>query len=195
MSELRALALFSLVAAITPGPNNVMLWASGIQFGVRRTVPHALGIVLGVGSMAIMAAAGLAALIEAAPMAETSLKVIGSAYLLYLAYQISGASGSERTVVAQPLRLSQGLVFQYVNPKAWVFVLGAISVFRPNGLSIFVTTALTAATIMVVVFPSTLIWTAAGSVLNRFFTSRRWSRALGIVLGALLASTVIFIWT
>ncbi len=193
MGELGALATFAFIAAITPGPNNVMLWASGVQFGIRNTLPHMLGIVSGVGTMAILAAVGLAAFIEAFPPVETGLKLVGSAYLLYLAVQISGLRASSRAAAAKPLTLLQGLMFQYVNPKAWVFVLTAVATFRPEQWSAVMGSIATAGTIMIVVFPCNIVWTAGGTVLNRFFTGER-SRVLSVSLALLLAATVVYIW-
>ena len=87
MGELAGLAAFSFVRTVTPGPNNVMLWASGVQFGLRPTLPHVAGISIGIGTMAVGVAAGLGVLVTAVPEVELTLRVIGSLYLLYLAYQ------------------------------------------------------------------------------------------------------------
>ena len=87
MSDLVALVGFSIVSSVTPGPNNVMLWASGIQFGFRATLPHVIGTSIGIGTMAIAVAAGIGVLVTTVPQGELTLKLIGSLYLLYLAYQ------------------------------------------------------------------------------------------------------------
>lgn len=194
MSELWALAAFSFVSAITPGPNNVMLWASGVQFGFRRTMPHIIGITAGVGSMALLVAAGLGVLITTVPALETGLKIIGSVYLLYLAYQIAGGGASGEREVADPLTLWQALVFQYVNPKAWVFVLAAVTTFRPQDLGVMLGTLLMASVMMLVVVPCASVWAGAGTFLNRFLTGGRRSRTFRVALGVLLAATVLYIW-
>ncbi|HEX6222446.1 MAG TPA: LysE family translocator [Acidimicrobiia bacterium] len=194
MSELWALAAFSFVSAVTPGPNNVMLWASGVQFGFQRTIPHVIGITLGVGSMALLVATGLGVLITTIPAVEIGLKVIGSLYLLYLALQIAGDGGGGQGDVAQPLTLWQAMVFQYVNPKAWVFVLAAVTTFRPPDLQVVVGTLLMALVMMVIVVPCAFLWAAAGTFLNRFLAEGRRSRVFRIALGGLLAATVVYIW-
>lgn len=194
LSELWALAAFSFVSAVTPGPNNVMLWASGVQFGLPRTIPHIVGITVGVGSMALAVATGLGVLITTIPALEIALKLIGSVYLLYLAYQIAGGGASRRGDVAEPLTLWQAVVFQYVNPKAWVFVLAAVTTFRPPDLQVVVGTLLMAAVMMLVVVPCASMWAAAGTFLNRFLAEGGRSRAFRIVLGLLLAATVLYIW-
>lgn len=194
MSELWGLAAFSFVSAITPGPNNVMLWASGVQFGFRRTVPHIVGITLGVGSVALLVAAGLGVLITTVPALELALKVIGSLYLLYLAYLIAGSEASGGREVANPLTLWQAMTFQYVNPKAWVFVLAAVTTFRPPDLQVVVGSLLMALVMMLVVVPCAGVWAAAGTFLHRFLAGGRRSRVFRIALGVLLAATVLYIW-
>jgi threonine/homoserine/homoserine lactone efflux protein len=194
LSELWALAAFSFVSAVTPGPNNVMLWASGVQFGFRRTTPHIVGITLGVGSLALLIATGLGVLITTVPALEIGLKVVGSAYLLYLAFQIAGGGSSHRSEVAEPLTLLQALAFQYVNPKAWVFGLAAVTTFRPPQLEVVLGTMLMAMVMMLVVAPCASVWAAAGTLLNRFLADGRRSRVFRVALGVLLAATVFYIW-
>lgn len=194
MNELWGLAAFSFVSAVTPGPNNVMLWASGVQFGMRKTARHIVGITLGVGSMALLVAAGLGVIVSTAPVVETVFKVIGSGYLLYLAYQIAGGANRSREDVAKPLTLSQALAFQYVNPKAWVFVLAAVSTFRPPDVSVGVGSLVMALVMMIVIVPCASIWAGAGTFLSRFLADQKRSRVFRIVLGLLLAGTVVYIW-
>ena len=190
MGELAGLAAFSFVRTVTPGPNNVMLWASGVQFGLRPTLPHVAGISIGIGTMA----AGLGVLVTAVPEVELTLRGIGSLYLLYLAYQVAGLGAATRARIAQPLSLRQAIAFQYVNPKAWVFVLAAITAFRPEELHVVVGHALMVLVMMIVVAPSALIWAAGGTVLNRFVTEPRSGRTVSVVLAALLAATIVYMW-
>ncbi len=194
MTALFALAAFSFVSAVTPGPNNVMLWGSGIQFGLRKTLPHVIGIALGVGSMALVVGSGLGVLITTVPAVEVGLKVIGSIYLLYLAYRIAGGGGVTRGEVAEPLRVSQAIAFQYVNPKAWVFVLAAMTAFLPAGVTPWAATPLMATVMALVVVPCAALWAGAGTFLSGFMGGRRSSRVFRIVLGLLLAATVAYIW-
>jgi threonine/homoserine/homoserine lactone efflux protein len=95
---------------------------------------------------------------------------------------------------AEPLSLWQALVFQYVNPKAWVFVLAAVTAFRPEGLSVAVGTALMAVTMMAVVVPCATLWAAAGGVLSNYLADQRRSRWFRLAMGVLLAATVVYIW-
>ncbi|MFQ5967976.1 MAG: LysE family translocator [Acidimicrobiia bacterium] len=194
MSELAALAAFSFVSAATPGPNNVMLWASGVQFGLRPTLPHVFGTSIGIGTMAVAVAAGLGVLITTFPQLELTLRVIGSLYLLYLAYKIAGISVVQQSNMASPLGLGQATAFQYVNPKAWVFVLAALTAFRPTGLPVVLGSALMALTMMFVVVPAAFLWAAGGTVLNRLISGRQARRILSVILAVLLAATVAYIW-
>jgi threonine/homoserine/homoserine lactone efflux protein len=194
LSQLTALVAFSFVSSVTPGPNNAVLWASGARFGFRPTLPHVIGTSLGIGAMAVGVAAGLGVVVTAVPAAALVLKVAGSLYLLYLAYQIAVSRAMERQQVARPLGLVQAMTFQCLNPKAWIFVLAAVSAFRPAGVPIAVGSALVVLTMMLVVLPSAAAWAAGGSVISRFITSDRAHRALSVGLAALLAGSVVHLW-
>src|SRR5689334_14690345 len=124
MEQLLALVAFSAVSSGTPGPNNLLLWASGAAFGFRQTIPHVVGTAVGIGAMALAVAAGLGALVTAIPELAFAMKVVGSAYLLYLAWQVAGASALRKSTVARPMSLLQAAAFQVINPKAWIFALG-----------------------------------------------------------------------
>ena len=194
MNETLALAAFSIVASGTPGPNNIMLWGSGMQFGFRATVPHVTGTSLGLGTMALAVAAGIGILVTSVPQVELALKVIGSIYLLYLAYQIGSIGAIRRAQIAQPLSLLQAVAFQYVNPKAWFFALAAISTFRPTTLPIVVGSGIVAGTMMAVIVLTASAWAAAGSALNRLISGERTRRIISILLALTLAGTVGLIW-
>jgi threonine/homoserine/homoserine lactone efflux protein len=189
-----ALVAFSFVSSITPGPNNVLLWASGAEFGLVRTVRHIVGTALGIGLMALAAAAGLAALVTTVPGIAIAMKVAGSLYLLYLAFRIAGAHGLQRGDLARPLGVIQAGAFQVINPKAWIFALGAITTFRPAGLPALGGSLVVAATMMAVIVPTATVWAAAGGSINRFLTSDRRRRAVSLGLAALVVATVASVW-
>src|SRR5262245_557593 len=126
MDTLVALIGFSFVSAATPGPNNVLLWASGASFGLAASLRHVVGTALGLALMALGVAAGLGALITAVPGLETAMKVGGSAYLLFLAVQIARSGGPERGTMSKPFGLLQAAAFQAINPKAWIFAIAAM---------------------------------------------------------------------
>jgi threonine/homoserine/homoserine lactone efflux protein len=194
MRELVPLIAFSIVSSVTPGPNNLLLWASGLQFGYRATLPHVVGTSVGLGSMAMAVAAGTGALVTAFPVLQLALKAIGSLYLLYLAYQIAASGAMRRADVAHPLRFVQAVTFQYINPKAWIFALAAITTFRPPGLPIVLGSLLVAATMMLVIVPTASLWAAGGSAIGRFVTGRRAHRAVSVILALLLVASIAGIW-
>ena len=153
-----------------------------------------VGTALGLGSMAIAVAAGVGALIVTVPEIGVVMKVAGSVYLLYLAYQVAGARALERSVVARPMSLVQATAFQAINPKAWIFALGAVTTFRPPDGPVLVGGALVAITMMVVIVPSAALWAAAGGALSRLIAGERAGRVVSLGLAALLAATVVFVW-
>jgi threonine/homoserine/homoserine lactone efflux protein len=195
MEDLVALVAFSVVSSVTPGPNNVMLWASGAQFGFRRTLRHVIGTAMGIGAMAIAVAAGLGVAITTVPEITLGMKAAGSLYLLYLAFQIAGAGALRRGAVAKPLGLVQAAMFQAINPKAWIFALGAITTFRPTGMSTMIGGALVALTMMVVVMPTASLWAAGGRLLGPLLVRERAQRIISVILAIVLAATVAYVWT
>jgi threonine/homoserine/homoserine lactone efflux protein len=189
-----ALLGFGFVCTVTPGPNNILLWASGATFGLRRTWPHVLGTALGVGLLAILVAAGLGVLITTIPPLALAMKVAGSVYLLYLAWQVAGAGALQRTTASRPMRLLQASAFQLVNPKVWIFAVGAVSTFRPATLPIALGSALVALAMMAVTIPTALAWVVAGDVLNRIIERPAARRAVSLALALLIVATIVLVW-
>ena len=194
MEQLAALVGFAVVSTVTPGPNNILLWASGATFGLRRTLPHVFGTAIGIGAMALVAAVAAGAILTAVPQLETAMKLGGSLYLLWLAGQIVRAGALERTDVARPFGLVSAAAFQVVNPKAWIFALGAMTTFRPVELPIVVGSALVAITMMLIVVPTAALWAGAGETLSRFISTPRARRIVSLILAGLLVATVALVW-
>lgn len=194
MHELLGLIAFAFVSSGTPGPNNILLWASGASFGFRRTIRHVVGTALGIGAMAMAVAAGLGAIVTAFPAASIAMKLAGSGYLLYLAVQIARAGSLEGTTIARPFGLVSAATFQLVNPKAWIFALGAITTFRPPDLPVAAGSALVALTMMVVIVPTASLWAAGGGTISRLAASERARRAVSLALAAVVLATVALVW-
>jgi threonine/homoserine/homoserine lactone efflux protein len=192
--QLLGLVGFSFVSAVTPGPNNILLWASGATFGFRRTVPHLLGTAVGLGAMAIAAAAGIAALLVAVPALGIAMKVAGSAYLLFLAWQIARSGTLKAGDASRPLSVVEGAAFQLVNPKAWIFALGAVTTFRPAELGEVVGSVAIALVMMAVIVPSAGLWAAFGNALGSLLHRERTRRAVNVVLAALVVATIVLVW-
>lgn len=189
---LAALAAFALVSSITPGPNNLMLMASGTNFGFARSVPHLLGVSIGFVLMLVVVGAGLGAALEAWPAAMLALKLVSAAYLLYLAWKIATAaapSATEHDTASRPLTFVQAAAFQWVNPKAWTMALTAMTVYVPaddRALGVLVVALVFGA----VNLPSVGIWTAAGVQLRRLLHRPRALRAFNITAALLLVGSL-----
>jgi threonine/homoserine/homoserine lactone efflux protein len=194
LNDLVGLVTFAFVGTISPGPNNTVLWASGMRFGFRHTVPHVLGTALGIGALVVGVATGIGVLLEAVPAADLVLKVVGSLYLLYVAYLVLGSGGVGRTDVSNPFGLWQAIAFQCVNPKAWLFVIAAVGTFLPPALPWLVGVVLLAGILMVVVIGSSTIWAAGGAGLGRMVDDERIRRVVSITLASLLVASVVLIW-
>ena len=194
MDRLVALLGFGFVCTVTPGPNNVLLWASGAAFGVRRSWPHVLGTALGVGLMAVLVAAGLGVLVTTIPPLAFAMKVAGSLYLLFLAWQVAGAGVLERTTSARPMGLLQAIAFQLVNPKVWIFAVGAVSTFRPPDVPIAFGSALVVLVMMAITVPSSALWVVGGDALDRLIERPATRRAVSLGLALLVVGTVVLVW-
>jgi threonine/homoserine/homoserine lactone efflux protein len=194
MTELPGLILFAVVSSGTPGPNNLLLWASGVQFGFRATVPQIIGTSAGIGALALAVAAGLGIVVTRVPGVELALKILGSAYLLFLAFQLAGGGAIQRGKIERPLRFHEAAAFQFLNPKGWLFALAAVSTFRPVDLPVVVGSAIVILVMIVIVIPTAAIWAAGGTALHRLAADQRSNRALNGALGLLLATSIAFIW-
>jgi len=192
--QLLGLVGFSFVSAVTPGPNNILLWASGATFGLRRTVPHVLGTAVGLGAMALAAAAGIAALLTAVPVLGIAMKVAGSAYLLFLAWQIARSGTLTAGDASRPLSIVEAAAFQLVNPKAWIFALGAVTTFRPPELGEVVGSIAIAVVMMAVIVPAAGLWAAFGDALGSLLHRERTRRVVNLVLAALVVATIVLVW-
>lgn len=184
---LSALVLFAFVTSITPGPNNLMLMASGVNFGFWRTIPHMLGIGIGFTVMIVLVGLGLTQAFERWPELNTALKVVGVAYMLYLAWKIAHAAEPGKGVAKpRPMTFLQAAAFQWVNPKAWAMALTATTVYvAPDDPYGIYWVALIFGAINL---PCVSCWTTLGQQLRRFLTNQtrlrayNWTMALLLVL-------------
>ncbi|SFN76040.1 LysE family translocator [Xenorhabdus japonica] len=197
VSLLFSLSIFMFISAVTPGPNNLLLTSSGANFGLRRSMPLYLGIILGMQTILLLSAFGVAALLLIYPAMHTGLKVLGSLYLLWLAWK-TAISHYKRldTIksVGKPTRIYQGWLLQFLNPKAWLMGLGAVSSYSLSeplyNHSIF-------AISIVMLIANTLagaIWLVLGSLIGQLLRSRRAWFMFNITMGILTAACVPLIW-
>lgn len=186
---LTALLGFAFVATVTPGPNNLMLMASGANFGFRRTLPHMLGIVGGVSVMAFLVGAGLMALFDILPALNLVLKVVSVGYLLWLAFKIATAAPvEERDADSSPMTFLQAATFQWVNPKAWAMCLSAITLYAPDRSLLSV--AIVAGAFALVSFPAISVWAWLGTVVRQWLSNATRLRVFNITMSALLVASL-----
>ena len=180
-------ALFALVTSITPGPNNTMLLASGVNFGFNRTIPHMLGITCGFFVLVVAVGFGLGAVFQNYPLLYTVLRYVGAAYLLYLAWKIahSGPVGDSVEGEARPISYLGAAAFQWVNPKAWIMAIGAISTYTPMQ-DYFINVVVIAAVFAIINLPSVGVWAACGTLLRNVLREPRWLRVFNWGMAALL---------
>ena len=187
-----AILLFTATASITPGPNNIMIMASGVNFGVKRSIPHVLGICLGFPVMVIALGLGLGTIFENFPILHDIIKVLGVAYLLYLAWLIASSSPFEEAASsAMPLRFDQAVLFQWVNPKAWVMATGAISAYTTIMGDTLVQVLLIAFAFLITAGPSVMIWLVFGAGLKRYLDNALHNRIFNIIMGLLLVTSML----
>lgn len=175
----------------TPGPNNMMLLASGVNFGFRRTVPHMLGISLGVMLLLLAVGFGLHEVLKRWPVIFTVIKYAGGAYLLWLAWMIANSAPiKDRSGEAKgrPMSFIEAAAFQWINPKAWVMAVGAIATYTTES-AYALTVIIVALVFGVVSGPSTGTWTVFGVALKRFLADPKANRIFNITMAlALVAS-------
>ncbi|USZ51509.1 LysE family translocator [Halomonas sp. DN3] len=187
-------ALFMVSMTITPGPNNVMLTASGANYGFLRTLPHLFGILGGCFVLFASIALGLGVVFERYPVVQSGLKLVGSLYLLYLAWKIATAPPPDlRVGDARPLSFVQAAAFQFANPKAWVMGIALMAGFLPDGGNPWVNALLLAGVAELVGLPCIALWAGFGTAIGRLLKSDRSWRVFNGVMGALTAACVVMI--
>ena len=186
---------FAVLTCGTPGPNNLMLTASGANFGVRRTLPHLLGVALGQPVLQLVLALGLYPLFERWPLLRLGLQIVGSGYLLWLAWRIAvaGAPGDPARR-SRPLTMPEGLGFQFLNPKAWMMGISAISLFTHAGANYWPSQFAVMAVFAMVALPVCYVWVLFGHQLGNWISSDRGWRRLNSSLGVLTALCVVMLW-
>ena len=186
---LTALIVFAFVSSATPGPNNLMLMASGANFGFRRSVPHMLGISVGFMLMVFLVGIGLVQVFDHYPVSHTILKVASVAYMSWLAWKIANAAPPKQGEAGgTPMTFLQAAAFQWVNPKAWAMALTAVTVYAPTQSVAAV--ALVAAIFGAVNAPSVSVWTVMGQQMRRILTNPVRLRVFNWVMAALLMASL-----
>jgi len=192
---LAALVTFCVVTLFTPGPNNIMLMTTGLNFGFRRALPHMFGVALGFTVMVLAVGLGLGAIVSTYPALYNILKYVGAAYLLYLAWAIAssgpvkGEGPAGRALKGRPITFMQAAAFQWVNPKAWIMALGAMSTYA--AVAAFpVNVVLIAGVFGTLGIASSGTWVSFGSGLQRVVRNPRAVRTFNIGMALLLVASL-----
>lgn len=191
-----AFMLYAFVSSITPGPNNLMVLSSGLNFGLRATLPHLFGIELGFMFMLLLVGLGLGQIFSLWPALYDVLKYLGAAYLLYLAYQIAQAGALGQTQQSsKPMGFWSAAVFQWVNPKAWIMAIGTFSAYVPTrqGVGVILFSVLLFGLLG---FPSVGAWAMFGAHLRRYLQQEFYVRWFNrIMAGLLVLSLYPILWS
>lgn len=188
---LMSVAAFAFVMSITPGPNNVIALTSGLNFGVRRSIPFCNGVALGFPAMLAILATGFKAVLLTAPWAFDVIRVAGIVYLLWMAWHIATAGHIDdgATTRSAPVTFLQGCALQWVNPKAWTIAIGALAAyaiadnFLPSVVAICVLFA-------VIAWPSTVVWALFGDFVKRWLSTPTRLRAFNVTMALLLVASL-----
>ena len=184
-----ALIGYYFVMYITPGPNNTMLTVSGIKFGFFRTMPHLFGIPSGHALQLILVCLGLGVIFETYPMIQDIPKWIGTAYLLYLAWKILGSLKVGDKDTSSPLKYYEAVIFQFVNPKAWIICITAVSLFFPREESLLISILFLVLLSSAVNLPCISCWALFGATIRNFLKNKKIKTAIEWLMAFVLALT------
>ena len=196
MELIIAIASFAFVTSITPGPNNIMLTASGANFGFIRSLPHIAGIAVGLSLLNLGIGLGLGSIFQQFPVFQHVLKIVGSAYLLWLAFKMFNFryADEDTTETSKPFSFLQAMSFQVINPKAWMMVISANASFSLTGDSYWVSVGFIILLYGLICPPSIMFWTGFGQVMRGFLKKPVFLRSFNITMAALTSGCVVFIW-
>ena len=188
------ISVYYFVMYATPGPNNSILTASGIKFGFIRSVPNIIGISSGHGLQLALVCFGLGSLFSQFPILLEVLKYIGACYLLYLAWKMFGSLNISRTEEkSSPLKYYEAILFQFVNPKAWVICITAVSLFYPENVNLIIGTLFLVIMSTIINLPSISMWAFGGSIIRRYLSNKKLKAIIEWILAILLLGTSISI--
>ncbi|TNE70030.1 MAG: LysE family translocator [Rhodobacteraceae bacterium] len=190
MTLFLALLAFGFVTSVTPGPNNLMLLASGANFGIRRSLPHMFGIAFGFTLMVFIVGLGLAEAFETFPVLRQVMMVVAVLYMLWLAWKIAHAAApGEKEATGKPLSFLQAAAFQWVNPKAWIMAIGAQTNYAQD--TTWLAAGIVAFGFLLMNLPAISLWAWLGQEIRRFLTNPRRLVAFNWTMAALLVASLL----
>jgi threonine/homoserine/homoserine lactone efflux protein len=185
LSLLLSAALFSFVTSVTPGPNNTFLLSSGVNFGLKKSLPYLNGIIAGLIGMMLAIGLGLSAVFTAFPVVYQTLKYIGFAYIVYLAFLIIRSTSKSESAEAKYIGFWKSTTFQFVNPKAWIVVASYMASFVPIDAGPLLAIGV-CAVFLVATYPGALIWAISGQLLRAWLGVPARRRAFNVSAALLL---------
>lgn len=195
MIQIVPLLLFSFSSSFTPGPNNLMMMNSGLNFGIRKSLPHYFGVCLGFAAMILIVALGFGALFIKYTWTQQVLKIVGIAYMLYLAWKI--ANNSKKNTfksTTKPMTFLQAVLFQWVNPKAWTMIISAISIFSISTFTPIENAMMMTIVFLIVIFFSGMTWILCGHALQNILKNEKQKQIFNYAMASTLALSVILMF-
>ena len=189
--ELLSISLFWFVAAYTPGPNNVVASYSGFNFGVKKTIPHILGVALGFTSLVLLLTIGLINVFKLFPIIQIIIRYLGTIFLIYLAYKIASSTSSDEIKKENPVKFIETFLFQYLNPKGVMVAIIVVSTYVELGENYL--NHATQVIALAFLFSSTSItlWTFIGKFLRKFATNDKFIKYFNYAMSGLLLLSII----
>ena len=189
--EILSIALFFFVTAYTPGPNNVVASYSGFNFGIIKTIPHILGVIMGFTSLVFFLTIGLINIFKLFPIIQEIIKYLGTLFLIYLAYKIASSTASQETKKDNPVKFIETFLFQYLNPKGVMVAIIVVSTYVELGENY--TNHATQVVSLALLFSSTSItlWTFIGKFLRKFATNDKFIKYFNYAMSGLLLLSII----
>jgi len=189
-----SIATFTMSTVMSPGPNNIMLLSSGLTFGYKKTIPHMFGIILGFPLMVLIIGLGLGALFEQFPFVLNTLKIVGILYLFWMAFKIARNTSSyevDENSQSKSFTFMQSALFQWVNPKAWIMAITAISVFVSSNENSIIQVLVIAFIYFLSLCISSNTWAFGGILLKKFIKDSKSVQKINIVMALLLVGSVL----
>lgn len=190
--DIIAFLIYTVIMGFTPGPNNIMVMTSGVNFGFQKSIPHILGITIGFPVMLFLMSLGFGVIFETYPQILFWMKIMGGIYLMYLAWQIANAKPMNTTDtenISKPLSFLQAAFFQWVNPKAWVFALNTLAIYLSPEISFTWQISIIIGTSLLVTLCTVSLWTGFGTLLRSFLSNPQYNRIFNVTMALLLIAS------
>jgi threonine/homoserine/homoserine lactone efflux protein len=186
-----SMILFAVSTAVTPGPNTLLAMLSGLNFGIAKSLPLLFGISIGFSLMLFLVGIGLGQILTLYPTLSLIVNIAGLTYLLYLAWKIATSSvDNQQRKQTKPLNFFKGVLFQWVNPKAWVVCISAVSVYTTSGDLYFMQTTVLASIFLLIGLPCVGCWVMFGALLRQQLKHTRFIRGLNVAMALLLLTSI-----